>query len=307
MAQDKSRRIIVIDDDKHFVDLIKYQLKDAGYDVEGISSDIILTSDIADYRPDLVICDLVMPVPGMDILQHVKSTPRLRQVPFIFVSAYHDHEHKIRAYLSGADDYLEKPLHFPVLRAKISGIFKRLEMIQDDIFRDPMTNLYNRRFLEHEMPRLVSFHQRHDQKLVVGILDIDHFKKVNDTHGHLIGDIILENFAQYVQEAVRASDYVVRFGGEEIVVILTNSDITGAKTTLERLLERLDQEPLYEDADNDLKIHISFSAGLSEFPSHAQQPTDLLKMADEALYAAKSGGRHQVRLAQIRREFPITK
>lgn len=297
MAQDKLRRIIVIDDDTHFVDLLKYQLKDAGYEVEGISSDVILTTDIADYRPDLVICDLVMPVPGMDVLKHVKSTPRLRQVPFIFVSAYHDHEHKIRAYLSGADDYMEKPLHFPVLRAKISGIFKRLEMIQDDIFRDPMTNLYNRRFLENEMPRLVSFHQRHDQKLVVGILDIDHFKRVNDTHGHLIGDIILERFAQRVQEAVRASDYVVRFGGEEIVVILTNSDIMGAKTTLERLLAWLDEQPLYENPEKDLKIHISFSAGLSEFPTHADDPNGLLKQADVALYAAKSGGRRQVRLA----------
>ncbi|MCF7800780.1 MAG: GGDEF domain-containing response regulator [Candidatus Marinimicrobia bacterium] len=297
MAQDKLRRIIVIDDDKHFVGLLKYQLKDAGYEVEGISSDVILTADIADYRPDLVICDLVMPVPGMDILQHVKATPRLRQVPFIFVSAYHDHEHKIRAYLSGADDYMEKPLHFPVLRAKISGMFKRLEMIQDDIFRDPMTNLYNRRFLEHEIPRLVSFHQRHDQKMVVGILDIDHFKRVNDTHGHLIGDIILENFAQSVQEAVRASDYVVRFGGEEIVVILTNSEITGAKTTLERLLERLDKDPLYENPENDLTIHISFSAGLAEFPTHAENPKELLKQADVALYAAKSAGRRQVQLA----------
>ncbi|MCF7797185.1 MAG: diguanylate cyclase [Lentisphaeria bacterium] len=299
MTQDKLRRIIVIDDDKHFVELLKYQLKDAGYEVEGISSDVILTADISEYRPDLVICDLIMPVPGMDILQHVKSTPRLRQVPFIFVSAYHDHEHKIRAYLSGADDYMEKPIHFPVLRAKITGMFKRLELIQNDIFRDPMTNLYNRRFLEHEMPRLVSFHQRHDQKLVVGILDIDHFKKVNDTYGHLIGDIILENFAAQVQTAVRASDYVVRFGGEEIVVILTNSNISGAKTTLERLLVHLEQEPLFENPEKDLKIHISFSAGLAELPTHAADANGLLNQADKALYAAKSAGRHQVQLAGL--------
>lgn len=298
MDLDRPRRIIIIDDDANFISILKIHLANAGFEVEGITSDEAINPGAGQYRPDLVICDLIMPVPGMDILATIKNNPRFRQIPFIFVSASKDHQDKIRAYLSGADDYLEKPLHFPELIAKITGMFKRLDVIQQDIYRDPMTNLYNRRFLEQELPRQLSFHQRHDQKMIVGILDIDHFKIVNDTYGHLVGDIILENFARLIMETVRASDYVIRYGGEEIVVLFINSEIQGSKTTLERFLSQLAAEPLHRIEENNTNIFISFSAGLAEFPGQGRRGDELLKKADRALYEAKSSGRKQVRIAQ---------
>lgn len=298
MNQDRPRRIVVIDDDSNFVHLLKFHLNNDGYEVEGISSTQAMDPGAAHYRPDLVICDLVMPIPGMDILATIKNNPRLRQIPFIFVSAFKEHEFKIRAYLSGADDYLEKPLHFPELLAKISGVFNRLDVIQQDIYRDPMTNLYNRRFLEQELPRQLSFHQRNDQKMIVGILDIDHFKNVNDTYGHLVGDVILENFASEISKTVRASDYVIRYGGEEIVTLFINSDLQGSKTTLERLLKELAAKPLYTIPENNTAVFISFSAGLSEFPKNGSTGEGLLKAADKALYVAKTSGRNQVRIAE---------
>ncbi|OIO64603.1 MAG: hypothetical protein AUJ47_03765 [Candidatus Marinimicrobia bacterium CG1_02_48_14] len=299
MDLDRPRRIILIEDDANFISILKYHLTSAGFEVEGITSDEAINPGAGQFRPDLVICDLVMPVPGMDILATIKSNPRFRQIPFIFVSASKDHQDKISAYLSGADDYLEKPLHFPELIAKITGMFKRLDVIQQDIYRDPMTNLYNRRFLDQELPRQLSFHQRHDQKMIIGILDIDHFKFVNDTYGHQVGDIILENFAKVILETVRASDYVIRYGGEEIVVLFINSEMQGSKATLERLLEQLANNPLHTIADNqnNTPIYISFSAGLAEFPIQGENGDQLLKEADKALYEAKTSGRNQVRIA----------
>ncbi len=298
MAKSRPHRIVIIDDDEHFIELLSYHLKKAGHLVEDISSLKAIEPGIVDFRPDLVICDLVMPIPGMEILEQVKENPRMHQVPFIFISAHDDHERKIKAYLGGADDFLIKPLHIPELLAKVTGILRRQDNIRKDIYRDPLSNLYNRRFLELEMPRQLSFHQRHKENLVVGILDIDHFKKVNDTYGHLVGDIIIENFAKAIVDQVRASDYVVRYGGEEFVVLFIRAERQGAINTLERLLQRLRKAPLYSNPTQNIEVKITFSAGLAEFPTHGTDGKTILRLADQAMYVAKESGRNQVRVAE---------
>ena len=227
----------------------------------------------------------------------VKANTRLRQLPFVFISAFGNHEAKIKAYLSGADDFLVKPLHFPEMLAKITSILRREDNIHRDIYRDPMSKLYNRRFLELELPRQLSLHERHTEKLVVGMLDIDHFKKVNDTYGHQVGDIIIENLGAAIVEHVRISDYVIRYGGEEIVVLFVKSDINGSKNTLDRLLKTLNEKPLYEDPKQDIKVKITFSGGLAEYPTHGLEGDTIIRFADKALYEAKENGRNHIRIA----------
>ena len=159
---------------------------------------------------------------------------------------------------------------------------------------DVLTGLYNRRVMEQRLEDDMHRAIRYKQALSIFLLDIDFFKKINDTYGHHAGDMVLCDFAKNIETSIRNTDYVARYGGEEFVVVLPLTNLSDAKEMAERLCKIIADKPLIID---DKQIAITASIGVAAFPETGQSSQELLKVADAAMYIAKKAGRNQVKIA----------
>jgi two-component system, cell cycle response regulator len=180
-------------------------------------------------------------------------------------------------------------LRFSLVDTKEEEAMKK---VYESTLRDALTGLYNRRHLEHQLDVEISAALRHGTPMSVVMLDIDHFKNVNDTHGHAAGDAVLEAFAATLKKIVRPEDFLARYGGEEFTLILRDTTTAGAVALANRLRVAIEATPVVFDGTT---INITSSSGVASFDECAEPTkTALMKLADERLYAAKQGGRNRV-------------
>lgn len=172
----------------------------------------------------------------------------------------------------------------------------RVRLFAEQASRDALTGVYNRHQLQPRLEQEFEIAQRHGWPLSIAFIDLDDFKRVNDAHGHLVGDEVLRNFAQTLQRLLRSSDIIARYGGEEFLVILPNTPIAAAQTVLQRVLAETSRSPMAQSAGGPL--HVTFSAGLATQGEgqHFENVESLLKAADAVLYRSKHRGRNQVNL-----------
>jgi len=161
---------------------------------------------------------------------------------------------------------------------------------------DPLTGVGNLRHLTSSLSREVAGATRFGRPLTVLMLDLDHFKQVNDTLGHQFGDVVLRDFAHRVLSCVREMDTVARYGGEEFAVVLPETDVAGGCRVAERVIKAVRDEPFH---DGELTQAVTVSIGVASFPGHGRSATEVLHAADEALYAAKHEGRDRWEVAGI--------
>jgi diguanylate cyclase (GGDEF)-like protein len=169
---------------------------------------------------------------------------------------------------------------------------KLREVMRGQAIRDPLTGLFNRRYLDETLPRELMHSHRHNTQTCIAMLDIDHFKHFNDTFGHEAGDLILRELGRVLRENVRKSDIACRFGGEEFVLVLLDSPLEASRQHLERVCQHVKE--LQIRYGEQLLGTITLSAGLVEALDHDTTPDDLLRAADQALYAAKHAGRDRI-------------
>ncbi len=179
-------------------------------------------------------------------------------------------------------------------RSQLSVMQTELERAQQQAVSDPLTGLPNRRALDGVLSREIARARRHKTQLCVALLDIDHFKKINDTHGHDIGDRALQHLADTIRAAVRETDVLARLGGEEFVLVLPDTPLVGAEFTMNRLLRTAQGTPLVV---NDKQVVVAFSAGLAQWQGD-ESAEQIVKRADTAMYQAKSSGRGRVMVAE---------
>ena len=179
-------------------------------------------------------------------------------------------------------------------RSQLSVMQTELERAQQQAVSDPLTGLPIRRALDGVLSREIARARRHKTQLCVALLDIDHFKKINDTHGHDIGDRALQHLADTIRAAVRETDVLARLGGEEFVLVLPDTPLVGAEFTINRLLRTAQGTPLVV---NDKQVVVAFSAGLAQWQGD-ESPEQIVKRADTAMYQAKSSGRGRVMVAE---------
>jgi diguanylate cyclase (GGDEF)-like protein len=255
-------------------------------------------------EPDLVLCDLVMPqFDGIKFLALRASRKELQEIPVIMLTAEDAGDRKAELLDRGASDYVTKPFHEKEFLARVR-VHLRLKLLGDEIreanrkleamsITDPLTGLYNRRHLERQLTDESRRTLRYATPLSVLMIDIDHFKQVNDTHGHAAGDEVIRGLARVVRESIRNTDVAARFGGEEIAIVLPHTDLRGGVLLAERLRERF-EAALHECDGATIRKTASFgvaSAGPETGPITGEE---LLKRADAALYDAKRGGRNRV-------------
>jgi diguanylate cyclase (GGDEF)-like protein len=251
---------------------------------------------------DVVLCDLELPGLDGEKLLRMRTAARGEcEVPFLFLSAVTDYERRARLLRGGASDSISKPFHAADLVARLELHLKLVRLQRELIQKnrlleqlsttDPLTGLRNRRYLTEMLAVEFLRAQRHRTPLAVVMADIDHFKRVNDRHGHAAGDAVLEGVADVLRRRMRGSDHGGRYGGEEFLLVLANAEIEGARTFAERLRQEVEETEFRSDAG---PIRVTLSLGVAALRACHETPGDLVGEADEALYRAKQAGRNRV-------------
>ena len=256
---------------------------------------------------DAVICDLELPgFDGEKLLAAKEQRPELADTPILFVSANRDPARKVRLLERGASDTIEKPFHPAELLARLA-VHLRLGQLRNELreknlqlerlsVTDPLTGLGNRRFAEWFLGREIERAHRHGNELSVLLADLDHFKLVNDTHGHAAGDAALRHVGALLAEGVRKTDVAARWGGEEFLIVLAQVPLAGAIELAERQRATLEASPLTLPDGRPLELTVSI--GVAALAPADAAPADLVSAADRALYQAKDGGRNRVAVSR---------
>ena len=246
---------------------------------------------------DLILLDLGLPLgDGFDVLHALKEDSRTSGVPVIVVSTTTGTADVVRGLDGGAVDYVTRPYDPVVLQARIRVALrtKRLQdMLEQRAHVDGLTGLANRHALEERLANDWGLLHRHGGSLAVWVADLDHFKRVNDRHGHAAGDEVLRRAAALLRTSVRTTDMAARYGGEEFVVIAPQCPLKGALKTAERFRDRLASTPIL--LDHGVALTVTVSVGVASAPEETiDSPSALLALADHALYQAKGQGRNKV-------------
>lgn len=316
---DAPLNIVVVDDDPIGLRVVVKQLRTAGHMVHSARDGTEALRLVVEVNPQLVITDWQMP--GMDgsaLVKALRQTKMGRQMYILMVTGSEEDETQVEAFEAGADDYVVKPLRPRLLAARLRACARVLRLqaevrrdkeelrrfmaelgvanrrLQRAAMSDSLTGLYNRRFALERLGQEWAGATRTGQPLTCMIIDIDHFKRVNDTYGHDAGDRVLQATAELLRNNMRPTDVVCRFGGEEFVVIGPRMDVDEALACAERLRACVAAQTVELATCH---VSVTLSIGVANRSASMTQPDEVLKAADEAVYVAKASGRNQVRLA----------
>lgn len=307
----KTHLILAVDDDESILDLIDISLRDKGFRIERSHDGEEAISMIAALAPDLIILDVMMPkLDGLEVARRVKADERSRFIPIIMLTVRDGVEDKVQGLDAGADDYITKPFDLEELVARVKAML-RIKRLQDELreknaqledvasrlrdlsITDGLTRLYNNFYFKDQLSREISRARRYMQPVSLGMIDIDHFKHYNDTHGHPAGDMVLRRVAEVLKGSFRKTDMVARYGGEEFAVILTQTDKAQALIAARKVWRAVLEHPFPHGETQPLG-QVTVCMGLAVFPDEAKDETELIAKADSRLYIAKREGRNRV-------------
>ena len=308
-----SFQILVVEDYQETRELITEVLHhNHEYKVVAVENGELALRMFSEREFDLVISDIKMPgIDGLELLTNIQQ--RNPDMPVILVTGFGD-DYGAKGLEMGAEDCIFKPFNTNELMLRVARVLKYsklrqlkdLLMLKNEELRkmaitDGLSQIYNRRYflelLEREFPRA----QRYKLNLACIMIDIDHFKAVNDQFGHLQGDFVIQRLGAIIKEEIREIDIPARYGGEEFIVLLPETDDRGTVSVAERLRKRTEDENFTrnEAIRQTQELHITISLGVAVFPSKdIIHPNDLIKVADDALYQAKNEGRNRTVIAE---------
>ena len=291
---DARLKILAVDDDVAYLNYVRYVLTRAGFDVETTFDGIAAIERVCKGgRVDLLLIDLTMPkIDGIETVRRIKQEPNCSSLYTILLTASSGMDTKLRALESGLDDYLSKSSPESEILAKIRSAARRLEMerrlhvqneqLQALAMTDELTGIANRRAIFRSGEDVL----RAGRILSVVLFDLDHFKQINDTYGHMAGDRILADVAGAFKQNTRYGDVIGRYGGDEFVLLLPDTDIEEARQTSERLLSKIRQ---LSWTILDTPVAISAQAGVAQSPSTSSTTLpELLAQCDRLLYGKKN-------------------
>jgi len=294
--------ILIVEDERIVALDLRMTLEQLGYRVSGIAASAAEAYAAAGTeRPDLVLMDVRLRG-DIDGIQTAAALRAQWQVPVVFLTANANHELLRRALATAPGGFLSKPYDEQVLLNTIEvalaqhgvelTLRDRNSTLQRESNLDALTGLFNRRHLESVLVRELEFAERGQHPVGVILLDLDHFKQVNDRFGHAAGDAVLRGVADVLRARLRVYDVVCRYGGEEIVVVVPGGSLWSCRKVAEDLREGIAGRSF---TDGELPLgQVTASFGVAVFPQHADSAVDLLRAADAAMYQAKALGRNCV-------------
>lgn len=286
----KSETILAVDDKKENLDVLLDILED--FDVIPITCGQKALEIMEQEEISLVLLDIVMPnIDGYEVCKILKSQPTTKNIPIIFTTAKTDEESISKAYQAGANDYVSKPLKRSEVIARIQTQLKLKKTIDDLEYlasRDTMTGVYNRRkFFELSKPMF----DQYDNTLFIAMLDIDHFKKVNDSFGHDAGDLVIKRVAKTISDMLPQDSVFARIGGEEFVAVCMDDSAERIMQLFGEIKNAISSSTIDY---NGHQISFTISNGIAHKNPSIKTIDELLKQADLALYDAKNSGRNKI-------------
>jgi two-component system cell cycle response regulator len=302
VSQSLGGRILVVDDNRDNAEIIVTRLRYRGYDVADAATGEQALGRIRETPPDVVLLDLMLPdIDGYEVASRIRADEALPFIPIIMLTARDLDEDRIGWFEAGADDFLTKPVRFPELEARVRALI-RIKRLHDELAiknaelerlstSDGLTGLFNHRHSHELLCEEFERSARTRAPITVAMFDLDHFKAVNDTWGHIAGDHLLRETAALLRRTAREIDSLGRYGGEEFIAILPSTDPAGGSFFAERV--RATIEATEFELEDDTRIRITVSAGTASIPHPGiHDALALVRCADEALYAAKRAGRN---------------
>ncbi|NVL49807.1 diguanylate cyclase [Pseudomonas syringae pv. actinidiae] len=278
-------RVLLVEDSKTDAYLARKYMGEVGVEVMHIKSALGVLDAIDAFQPDLIISDLHMPECEGDQMARIIRQDRDATMPIIFLSAEGDNKKQLLALAAGADGFIRKPLDMEPFIKVLKSTIRRSVALENRMRRDPLTNLLNRAQFDTNMRRMAE----RGERCALAVLDIDHFKLVNDTHGHPVGDQVICKLAKLLEDGVRSTDYVGRMGGEEFALLMPACDVEDALSVINRLRVQFSQ--LVFRGENGAEFRCAFSGGLVDLHTNFAWS---YKEADAALYDSKKKGRNRV-------------
>jgi diguanylate cyclase (GGDEF)-like protein len=323
----QSPDILVVDDSRTVLAMVTDILENEGYGVRQAENGRVALEVVAERRPDLLLLDVMMPeMDGYQVCEALRGDDDY--IPVLMITAKGDLKDLVRGLEAGADDYISKPFDHVELLARVKSLL-RIRTLQKRLYAqnleleagnqqlealatqldalnqelqllsvtDGLTRAHNHRHFQERLKSEFARSRRYEEPLSCVMIDIDHFKSVNDAHGHPVGDRVLVRLVEILKEGIRGEDLVARYGGEEFVLLLPKTTADHAGTLAERVRERVESESVA--GANGSSVSFTVSLGVADFRpgSAVREPDDLLEAADGALYRAKANGRNRVVVA----------
>jgi diguanylate cyclase (GGDEF)-like protein len=297
----QSMRVLVADDDPDLLEFVSTLLTRDGYEVIRATHGEEALELARRRLPDLLVLDVSMPyLDGYAVCREVQAMGP-DAPPVIFLTARSETQDRILGLDAGAVDYVVKPFSGAELRARVRAALRTKiasDRLREEAATDPLTGLENRQHLGPRITELVGAARRHGRPLACLMVDLDHFKAVNDTYGHPAGDAVLAEVANRLRAAKRVSDSLIRYGGEEFLLLAPETDAQGAVTLAEKIRSALAAAPIVHEAGvAAIAISLRASVGVAVLTEEMYDGALLVAAADRALYQAKAQGRNRVVLA----------
>lgn len=284
-------QVLIIDDDPTVADLYGITLRHHGMQTRVVNHPKEVLKALSEQGPDLILMDFHMPgCSGPELAAVIRQQEAYVSIPIVFLSGETDRTQQLAAMGQGGDDFLTKPITPENLVSSITIRAQRSRILREFMVRDSLTGLLNHTETKARLNLEVARAARTAEPLTFAMLDIDHFKRVNDTFGHLAGDGVIKSLSRLLQQRLRKTDIIGRYGGEEFAVILPGTDPASAEKVLNQIRESFSY---IRHQGEKTEFSATFSGGLAAFP-HYQNPIQLNAAADQALYQAKGAGRNRL-------------
>lgn len=282
-------RVLVLDDEMLVLNVIESVLHNRGYDVWITNDSDQALEILRAHEADILILDLVMPgKSGIEFYRELKQEKIV--IPTIVLTASDNKEDHVLALREGIDDFLKKPFEADVLVANVEKLIKKDQEHKNAYLQDGLTTAYTRRFFAERFAQEKAKYKRDGIVFSVVFIDLDHFKEINDTYGHVFGDIVLKSFVAEFKANFRPSDQIFRYGGDEFLLLLPETTTVEAFRVVERIRQKF-QRTAFNPAINARKVYVTFSVGITELNSDDKTLEDILDEADRQLYRSKERGR----------------
>ncbi len=289
----RQTRVLVVDGDLDVAQRYAHDLRAGGLSVDTLDSADGLIEQLETTQPDILLVDVDLPkISGIDVCRALRMAERWGPMPILILTAHADADTRIRAFRAGASDVIVKPVIAEELLARVGVQEERLRLYRERVDKDPLSGLLLRRSFVEAFQRSISVCDRSDRPLALVLIDIDHFKRINDTHGHLVGDQVISRLGELFRSRFRVEDLRARWGGEEFALVFVGASQEFAELAVRRLLSEFSE--LRFVADDGAVFGATFTAGVATYPHDGTSIAALIRSADQRLYVGKRAGRNQI-------------